>query len=238
MLELGWRGKDAGKKVWEVGERVGVAVAKKDVVGEVWAVVGDVGGESVLFLAVEVEEVVVVLPEDTTWWFVGQMKTGRPIVSFASVSIFACSVLFLFASWVRCLLRLLEEAGSVYWFLGFLAFRDDRLGSGKTFYELCLVEYRQPGQPGSDLDGSLICKTDSILQPSVDSQWPSEKYTRGAFESQKKIVLSWQANQSKRGFVNRRNLQDSMKYCNRGNVDLFRSLHDSFATQQKESSTM
>ena len=129
-----WGRGDAGKKVWEVGERVDVAVAKKDVVGEVWAVVGDVGGEMMPFLAVEEEEVVVLLPEDTTWLFVGQMKIGRPIVSLASVSILACFFFVLFCVLeFRYVLRLLEETGSLYWFLEVLAFGDDRLGPGKTF---------------------------------------------------------------------------------------------------------
>lgn len=33
------------------------------------------------------EEVPEEVPEEIIWWFVGHMKIGRPIVSFASVSI-------------------------------------------------------------------------------------------------------------------------------------------------------
>lgn len=78
---------DAGEKVWLVGERVADAVAKKGVVGEVCVdvvvkEVGDVGAEFVVSLATEK------VPEETIWWFEGQMKIGRPIVSLASVSIF------------------------------------------------------------------------------------------------------------------------------------------------------
>lgn len=77
---------DAGKKVWLMGERVAVALAKKGVVGEVCV---DGGVELMVFLVVEeVVFAVVPLPEEMIWWFVGQMKIGRPIVSFASVSIF------------------------------------------------------------------------------------------------------------------------------------------------------
>lgn len=76
---------DAGKKVWLMRERVAVALAKKGVVGEDWV---DGGAEVMVFLVVEEEFAVVLLPEEMIWWFVGQMKIGRPIVSFASVSIF------------------------------------------------------------------------------------------------------------------------------------------------------
>lgn len=77
---------DAEEKVWLTGERVAVAVAKKGVVGEVCV---DVGAEVMMFLAVEEGVIaVVLLPEEMMWWFEGQMKIGRPIVSFASVSIF------------------------------------------------------------------------------------------------------------------------------------------------------
>ena len=76
-----------------VGERVAVAVAKKDVVGEYCV---DVAAESTFvdLLAEEVEVVVSLLPlpEEIIWWFVGQMKIGRPIVSLARVSMF---------SWIR-----------------------------------------------------------------------------------------------------------------------------------------
>lgn len=75
-----------GRKVGVVGERVGVAVAKKGVVVEV--VVAEVG---LVVVVVDAENWEV--PEETIWWVVAQTKTGRPIVSFARVSIsFSLSV--------------------------------------------------------------------------------------------------------------------------------------------------
>lgn len=74
---------EEGRKVGDVGERVAVAVAKKGVVGEfVVVLVGEVG-------IVEVEVLLLLLlpPEEIIWLDEAQMKTGRPIVSFARVSI-------------------------------------------------------------------------------------------------------------------------------------------------------
>lgn len=98
---------DAGEKVWLVGDLVAVAVAKKDVVGEYCVDVGEVGGDVAAesafedLMVEEVEEVVLLLslPEEIIWWFVGQMKIGRPIVSFARVSIFIAFVLLI--DWAR-----------------------------------------------------------------------------------------------------------------------------------------
>jgi hypothetical protein len=76
---------DAGKEVEKVevmGERVDVAVAKKEVVGE------ELVDEVVeVALVVETWEEREVVPEEMICCFVAHMKTGRPIVSFASVSI-------------------------------------------------------------------------------------------------------------------------------------------------------
>ena len=88
-----------GRKVGVVGERVGVAVAKKEVVGEVFMdVVGEVVVAEVVVEAEweELEEV----PEEMICWFVGHMKMGRPNVSFARVSI---TLLFSFTAkfWIR-----------------------------------------------------------------------------------------------------------------------------------------
>jgi hypothetical protein len=85
-----------GRKVGVVGERVGVAVAKKEVVGEVFVDVVEVVVAEVVLVVVEVEwEELEEVPEEMIWWFVGHMKMGRPIVSFARVSI-------LFAVLVYC----------------------------------------------------------------------------------------------------------------------------------------
>ena len=72
---------EEGRKVAEVGERVAVAVAKKGVFGEIVVVdvVGEVGIVEVLLLLLP--------PEEIIWLDEAQMKTGRPIVSFAKVSI-------------------------------------------------------------------------------------------------------------------------------------------------------
>jgi hypothetical protein len=77
---VGKEGK-VGEKVEAVGERVGVEVAKKGVVGE--GVVENTKGG----LVTEVEEECVDVPEEIICWFVAHMKMGRPIVSFARVSI-------------------------------------------------------------------------------------------------------------------------------------------------------
>jgi hypothetical protein len=70
------------EKVELIGERVGVAVAKKGVVGE-----GFVDEDVEVALVVETrEEWVVVVPEEMICWFVAHIKIGRPIVSFAKVS--------------------------------------------------------------------------------------------------------------------------------------------------------
>jgi hypothetical protein len=78
---VGKEGK-VGEKVEAVGERVAVEVAKKGVVGEGLTEVVEEG-------LVEVEEECVGVPEEIICWFVAHMKMGRPIVSFARVSMFS-----------------------------------------------------------------------------------------------------------------------------------------------------
>jgi hypothetical protein len=81
-VETAGKEEKVGEKVELVGERVGVEVAKKEVVvGE--GVVEDTKGG----LVTEVEEECVDVPEEIICWFVAHMKMGRPIVSFARVSI-------------------------------------------------------------------------------------------------------------------------------------------------------
>lgn len=115
---------DRGEKGGEGGERVAEAVAKKEaVVGEICEDVGDAG--ILLLLSKAVEFAVEVLgeeecrddlglccrwvggPDDIIWLFVGQMKMGRPIVSFAKVSIFG----LMYSRLLRavCLLLLLSK---------------------------------------------------------------------------------------------------------------------------------
>jgi hypothetical protein len=78
---------EEGRRVGVVGERVGVAVAKKEVVGEGFVDVVVEVVVSALVVEAEWEELEAV-PEEMICWLVGHTKIGRPIVSFARVSIF------------------------------------------------------------------------------------------------------------------------------------------------------
>jgi hypothetical protein len=85
VVEEGKIEEGKAEKVEVMGERVGVAVAKKGVVGE--GFVDEVVDAALVIEVWEEWEVVPEVPEEMICWFVAHMKMGRPIVSFASVSI-------------------------------------------------------------------------------------------------------------------------------------------------------